>query len=739
MTKKSKLLLTLRLLIALFVVFTIGNVVSLQYSKRKVLEEADLIATRDMDNLLQYTDGLLSNCEVAAYNLRGLLGYDVLYGDTLYKVLERFLNVNPQLYGVALGFEPEALANAPIEVPSIFFWGNKKEGFNKVRLDTIYDYLNANWCKETRLDWTRQTTNKNKAHWDRPMHASNGHLVAPFCVPLMTPDSVFMGTLAVDVALDSLSNRLLNAAPYPDAIVTMMDQKFNFVAHPNHEYVFNMTLDSLLKSSVVQPNESIYVDMKNKVRGKSDYGTGSNERLMYYAPVERAGWTLTIDCPYKDIYAHVDEVKWGMLFNMILGLLIFSFVCYKLFQRVDQYEKVAAQKASMQGELNIAASIQKGMLPKLYPPFPEVKEIDVFGTLIPAKEVGGDLFDYFIRDGKFFFCIGDVSGKGVPASLFMAVLRSLFRNITLHVDKPAVIADALNQALSEGNDQNMFCTMFLGVLDLKSGHLRYCNCGHNAPVVRHVEEDGSISVRYEDLKTNMAVGIIDGFRYEDQEVNMKPGEAIFLYTDGVTEAESATKELYGEQRLLDALAQARAHNASTAKDFIEAIYNDVELFAEKDYQSDDITMVVVEYKGMRNVECGMNNVLNLTNDINRVPELGEWVDKVAESAELPTDKTFQLNLALEEAVVNVMNYAYPDQTGMPITLTAEILAEKIKFTLEDEGVPFDPTKQEEPNTTLSVEERPIGGLGIMLVRQFMQEISYEYKDGKNVLHLAMLK
>lgn len=264
---------------------------------------------------------------------------------------------------------------------------------------------------------------------------------------------------------------------------------------------------------------------------------------------------------------------------------------------IDRYEKAAAQKAMMQGELNIAATIQKGMLPKLYPAFPDVKELDVYGMLVPAKEVGGDLFDYFICDGKFFFCIGDVSGKGVPASLFMAVLRSLFRNVSLHEDNPSQIANALNTALSEGNDQNMFRTMMLGVLDISNGCLRFCNCGHNAPVVRRIKEDGTCKVSFEKVETNIAVGIFEGFPYRAQETVMKPGEALFLYTDGITEAENTTKELYGDDRLLEALAAARNDSMQTAKDYVEYVYRNVKSFSGAASQSDDITMVMIEYKG----------------------------------------------------------------------------------------------------------------------------------------------
>ena len=238
-----------------------------------------------------------------------------------------------------------------------------------------------------------------------------------------------------------------------------------------------------------------------------------------------------------------------------------------------------------------------GMLPKVYPAFPDRKELDVYGFLKPAKSVGGDLYDYFIRDDKFYCCIGDVSGKGIPASLYMAVVRSLFHNVSMREDNPAAIVSQLNNALSEGNDHNMFCTLFLGVLDLKTGHVDFCNAGHNAPVIRQLSDDGATVVRYTHPKVNLAVGVLPGFPYAKEEIVLKPGEAIFMYTDGVTEAENTAKQLFGEEATLKALTEARSHNCRSAKDFVDYVYNVINQYATGTEQSDDITMVVVEYLG----------------------------------------------------------------------------------------------------------------------------------------------
>lgn len=587
MNKKSKIILTIRILFALILVFVIGNGIAFYDTKNKIYEEADMVANKDVDYLLLYTDRLLGEAQVAAYNLRGLLDHESIKSDAVYDQIDTYLSVNPHVYGVAIAFEPDMVEANQIGIPATFTYGNKKEGYT--HLPIKYNHLQAGWYKDTKI--------AGKPRWGTPIPASDGKLIAPFCLPLYDKNNNFMGVLATDISLEGLSQKLRESAPYEDAVVAMLTDSLKFMAHPNPDYVLNMSLDSLYSTLQTGANMEVYQDMKDGKRGKHNYDVNGTEHIVYYAPVEKAKWTLAIDCTNDDIYAQVDTVKRNMLMTMLIGVIFFIFVCWKLIQRMEQYEQAASQRATMQSELNIASKIQMAMIPKLYPAFPERKELDVCGFIKPAKSVGGDLYDYFIRDEKFFFCLGDVSGKGVPASLFMAVIRALFRNVSLHEDDPANIASALNHGLSQGNEMNMFCTMFIGALDLKTGHLDFCNAGHNAPVIRRIKDDGSIDVHYMQPKTNLAVGVFDGFPYQKEETVLRPGEALFLYTDGVTEAENLNQELFGEEATLKALADARAHNVRTAQDFVNAIYHTIEAYTSGAEQSDDITMLVVDYKG----------------------------------------------------------------------------------------------------------------------------------------------
>lgn len=278
----------------------------------------------------------------------------------------------------------------------------------------------------------------------------------------------------------------------------------------------------------------------------------------------------------------------------------FDTMQHSLSRYVEELKASTAAKASIESELNVAHSIQMSMLPKSFPAFPNRKDIDLYGSLTPAKGVGGDLFDFFIRDiptsssplqggnqggEKLFFCVGDVSGKGVPAALVMAVTRTLFRNVAAHTDSPAQIVETMNVNISEGNDNQMFVTIFVGVLDLATGRLSYCNGGHNAPYI----QSASLPV-----EPNLPIGIFLDWEFVEQETVMEPGSTIFLYTDGLTEAENAVQDQFGEDRMTAILA-AQTEQSASPETLISVMTDAVHEFVGDTEQSDDLTMLAIKY------------------------------------------------------------------------------------------------------------------------------------------------
>ena len=359
--------------------------------------------------------------------------------------------------------------------------------------------------------------------------------------------------------------------------------------------------------------------------------------FLFYVPIENCDWLLAMCVPAftLDMFGMVAGVM--MLMVIVLLLIVTFFVCHLTIKRVakplkqltaaadevasgqfdaplptiksrdevhllcDSFENMqhsltayveelksaTAAKASMESELKIAHDIQMSMLPKTYPAFPERNDLDIYGYVVPAKAVGGDLFDFFIHDEKLLFCIGDVSGKGVPASLFMAVTRFLFRNIAIYTQEPSHIAKALNEALSSNNDTEMFVTVFLGVLDLATGKLCYSNAGHNPPLL--IGDSGVTPLLCD---ANIPVGVLSGFAFTTQETQLQPGDAIFLYTDGLSEAEDTRLQQFGIERIL----QVAGATSNQPQPLIEAMTSSVRQFIGEAEQSDDLTMLAVKYQ-----------------------------------------------------------------------------------------------------------------------------------------------
>lgn len=396
-----------------------------------------------------------------------------------------------------------------------------------------------------------------------------------------------------------------------------------------------------------------------------------------------------------------------------------------LIRQIEETKQINEQKGRMESELQIARDIQMTMLPKTFPPFPDRSDIDVYAQLKPAKEVGGDLYDFYIRDEKLLYCIADVSGKGVPASLLMAMTRALFRTVSAHESNPAKIVSNINGPMAAENETDMFVTLFVGVLDLPTGRMRYCNAGHCAPLL--IDSAGT-RIGPLPVEPNIPVGILTDMKYKIQETTIDPNTTIFLYTDGLTEAENTRHVLFGEERLMEALQPLPPQS------LIEHVTEVTRQFVGEAEQSDDMTMLTILYSKQQS-DIKLKRSITLPNNVEDVPQLASFTDEVCEALELEMSLTMSINLALEEAVVNVMSYAYPAGTKGNVNIEAEADEEWLKFVISDNGVPFDPTEKEEVDTTLNAEERPIGGLGIHLVRQIMDSINYEFIDDKNVLTL----
>ena len=275
----------------------------------------------------------------------------------------------------------------------------------------------------------------------------------------------------------------------------------------------------------------------------------------------------------------------------------------------------------------------------------------------------------------------------------------------------------MNDSLAEANEQNMFITLFLGVLDLNTGTLQYCNAGHNAPMFINPIDGSAAAI---DVLPNLPIGIMPDYPYVGQTMQLSHNQLLFLYTDGLTEAEDSSHAQFGEQRMHDALVRLCARSP---RGIVDGVSGEVAAFVGEAPQSDDLTMLAIRFQV---------SALIMRNDIQQIPTLAEWI----EGLEIPMELNMPINLALEEIVANVMLYAYPQDKSGQVLVESWRADGRIYFTISDSGIPFDPTTHDEADVTLSAEEREIGGLGIHLVRNLMDEIHYERIDNKNILTLA---
>lgn len=432
----------------------------------------------------------------------------------------------------------------------------------------------------------------------------------------------------------------------------LISKKGTFIVHPDRHRIIRDNFSSMVKASADTAKVAA-LGRKMMAGEKGCSGKETDEDIAYeldiegracylfYTPIKHAEWSLALAVPYLSIDLVAVTIGGVLAVLVLLAVLVVWLVSWLSIRRatkplkqlalsadevakgnfeaplpnikhndeistlrdsfegmqrslkkyVSELQTTTASKAAIENELKVAHGIQMAMLPKIFPPYPERDDIDIFGSLTPAKDVGGDLFDFFIQDNKFSFCIGDVSGKGVPASLVMAVTRTLFRNVAAHTSQPGNIVAALNQAIAEGNDSNMFVTLFVGVLDLRSGQLCYSNAGHDAPMLV------GQGVGLVPCDSNLPLGVMPEWQFSQQQLTIAPGTTIFLYTDGLNEAEDCHHEQFGMDRMRQVAEQQLAEGKHQPQSLVNKMTAAVHAFVGEAEQSDDLTMLAVAFVG----------------------------------------------------------------------------------------------------------------------------------------------
>lgn len=389
---------------------------------------------------------------------------------------------------------------------------------------------------------------------------------------------------------------------------------------------------------------------------------------------------------------------------------------------IAKLETVTAEKERIGAELDVAAKIQSSMLPCIFPAFPDRNEFDIYATMDPAKEVGGDFYDFFMVDADHLaFVVADVSGKGVPAALFMVIGKTLIKDHTgLHDDLGEVFTE-VNNILCASNSEEMFITAFEGVLNLKTGELRYVNAGHEIPFLCR---KGGVFEPFK-VRAGFVLAGMQGIRYRAGSIQLEPGDKVFQYSDGIPEAINSEKAPYGMKRLESVLAK---NSEKAPSELLPLVKADVDAFVGDADQFDDITMLCIEFKGN-----GRKAEISLTPDAESIKTVAEFLDTTLEAWEIPMKVVSKLQIVADEIYSNIVRYSQAKNAKVTAVQNGTVLS--LRF--EDDGKPYDPTTAAEPDITASAEEREIGGLGIFVVRNMMDSMDYRYKDGHNVLTLLL--
>ena len=645
--------LTWRIMLTMLIVMGIVSSIIVFSGWVLALTSVSVVCNRQLDYKVKSVEQTLTEVYTATVNTVPDIEDNLHRPDRMQSIMKRIVELNPHVRSCGISFRENYY---PQKGRWFCPYAHRQDSDSIVVTQTIggkqKDYLHEAWFQDA--------MKAKGAFWSKPFFDGTDKKTAlvAYLMPIHDERDSTVAVLGVDVSLERLAREVSrNFHSIDDSTAWsaekeiyyfVIDSTGTFLVHPDQKRIIRSNYFDFAKKTS---------DLSDDYAGKTILNEGDSGHLMSdddqneiiidnetvtlnYASLEHTPWTMVMVFPtfYTEVAGYV--IGGILTFFIIIGLIVVFFAGRRgikkaskplnqlavsanevakgnfdtplptiksrdeihqlrdsfdnmqrsLRQYIEELKSTTAQKSAIENELRIAHDIQMAMLPKTFPPFPERNDVDVYGMLTPAKGVGGDLFDFYIRDERLFFCIGDVSGKGIPAALVMAMTRSLFRNISSYASQPASIVYALNNALSDNNDANMFVTIFVGVLNLQTGQLQYCNAGHDSPLL--VGRDvGTLS-----CESNLPVGVIPDFKYSQQEAYIDSQTTIFLFTDGLNEAENAEHSQFGDLRIHSVAKRVLAKGEHQPLNLIYEMNEAVHTFVAGAEQSDDLTMLAIQYK-----------------------------------------------------------------------------------------------------------------------------------------------
>lgn len=598
------------------------------YSYSLIGDEATKSANNALDAAISDIETVLAKVETATKDAADLALEHMDDETYLYHITEMMVRNHSSIKGSAIAFAPEYFKGRHFFSPYSSIDPVSGMLYQTQLGKEKYDYFEMEWYKIPSL--------LGVSGWSEPYYDEGGgeFLMSTFSYPILDESGNVIAVVTADISVDWISELISKIKPYPSAHVVLVSKKGAYVAA---EHLERFNGYDLFTSVARYKDKRATAIADAMISGKDTtmrFHDGENLSFAVVGPLFN-GWSALIVCQYKDVLSRAIRMVTILSIIGLLALLVIFFYCLSTIRKqtrplleftesaksisagnfdtalpeiktedeikmlhdsfdhmqksikqyIEDLQNTMSAKERIESELNIARAIQMGMLPK---PLQADSRVDLFAKVIPAKEVGGDLYDYAVRGDYLYLSIGDVSGKGVPASLVMAITLSAFRFVSgLHLEMDEIVTQ-VNNAVAGGNDTGMFVTLFVAKINLKTGHMIFCNAGHN-PVLLQTP-DGQ--TRFLDEKSNLAIGLLPEFKFESQEIDLPAGSHLLLYTDGVTEAERADKAQYGNDRLIE-WAQS-VSPSMTAEEAGTSLLDSVHKFTEGAEQNDDITMMTIK-------------------------------------------------------------------------------------------------------------------------------------------------
>ena len=547
--------------------------------------EAQIIIQRTMKRLVEREMNAIYLCirnklapvEVTLDNMAWVTTDDLANPDSLIATTRQLVEHNPEIHGSSVSCVPNYFPEK----------GRWYEPYSVRRADGTIESMQLGSASHdyTQMEFYTAPIAKGHGHWCEPYMDYDGArtMVTTYGVPVSNAKGETVAVVDADISLDWLNDVIIEGKVYQSTQRFLITRAGNMLAGKDNAYY-----RAALKELDADDDKVGYAAIKDE--------HGDKLHVFFHPVGGKTSWILISILNDNDVFGKLRHVRLFLLLMVLAGMVLAGFIVYRTSRNLERLRQVNAEKERIGGELRVASQIQQSMLPQ-----EEVRGewLEVRGSLVPAKEVGGDLYDYFIRDEKLFFCIGDVSGKGAASAMMMAVVQTKFRDFSAHENNPARIMQNINVGCCQNNKTNMFATLFIGVLDLPTGLLHYCNAGHDAPFVLNEE----LRIKNEEFATaipvnpNLPVGVFDDFSYTVQETQIAPHSTLFLYTDGLTEAMNSQHKQFGLERVEEMLRHSKN---LLPKDILERATTAVHHFVKDADQSDDLTMMAIHYTPHKN-------------------------------------------------------------------------------------------------------------------------------------------